>query len=110
MKKETQKKIINEIIRIRTSQLIINEKIKGDEFKIPMHLGLGHETIAVAVDTVMSKADYLFLTHRNMHYNLARTDSLKKEIDEYYLKENGMANARLGSMNLSNKNNEILND
>jgi len=95
-------KIVKKILRIRISQILINEIIKKGELKIPIHLGLGHETIAAAVDHIMEEDDNLFLTHRNMHYNVARAQDLKKEIDEYYLRRSGMASSRLGSMNLSN--------
>ena len=46
------------------------ERYKNGDFKIPIHLALGHETIAVSVDAVMQEQDALFLTHRNVHYNL----------------------------------------
>ncbi len=95
-------KIVEKILNIRVSQTLINEIIKEGKLKIPIHLGIGHETIAAAVDNVMSHEDSLFLTHRNMHYNIARAKDIKKEVDEYYLRNSGMASARLGSMNLSN--------
>lgn len=102
------KKILEEILRIRLSQMIINEKCKSKEFKIPIHLALGHEAIAVAVNAVMEKEDQLVLTHRNIHYNLARNPTLKPEIDEYLLRKEGLAEGRLGSMNLANKERGIV--
>ena len=102
-----KKNLYKKIIEIRISQLLINEIIKSGDLNIPIHLGLGHESIAAAIDYVLDEGDSLFLTHRNMHYNIARAESLKKEIDEYYLKSSGMASARLGSMNLSNRGNGI---
>ena len=63
---------------------------------------MGHEAIAVAVDSVMQKNDVLLLTHRNVHYNLARQGTLKEELDEYYLREEGLAQGHLVSMNLNN--------
>jgi len=103
MNTKLNNEIIKNVLKIRISQILINEIIKKGELKIPIHLGLGHESIATAVDHIMGENDSLFLSHRNMHYNIAKTDSVKKEIDEYYLKSTGMASARLGSMNLSNK-------
>ena len=81
--------IIEQIIRLRFSQLIVNEHYKKGEFKIPIHLALGHESLAVAVDSSMEKKDSLFSTHRNIHFNLCRIDTLKEELDEYFLKETG---------------------
>ena len=59
--------ILREIIWLRLSQIYINELYKKGDFKIPIHLALGHESIAVAVDNSMEVNDSLFLTHRNIH-------------------------------------------
>ncbi len=96
-------RLAKEILRIRFSQLIINEKYKGGEFRIPIHLALGHESIAVAVSEAMEKGDQLVLPHRNLHYNLARGASVRQIIDEFLLKGDGLAGGGLGSMNLVNK-------
>lgn len=95
--------IAKEILRIRLSQMIVNEKYKAGLFKIPIHLALGNESIAVAVDSIMKEHDRLVLSHRNIHYNLARTKALKPILDEYLLKKEGLAAAQLGSMNLANE-------
>ena len=100
--------IAKQIIRIRLSQMIINERYKKGDFKIPIHLALGHEAIAVAVDSMMLDNDQLVLSHRNIHYNLARVRSLKPEIDEYLLKKEGLAKGELGSMNLANEEKGIV--
>lgn len=94
--------VIDEIIRIRLSQVLINEAYKAGSFKIPIHLSFGHEAIAVAVSSILKSQDKLLLTHRNMAYNLARAGKLKPILDEYLLNEKGIANAKLGSMNLVN--------
>ena len=51
--------IAREILRLRLSQMIVNEKYKAGLFKIPLHIALGHEAIAVAVDSVMGEKDQL---------------------------------------------------
>lgn len=88
--------------------MIINEKIKIGNFNIPIHLALGHEAIAVAVDSIMEEDDQLVLSHRNIHYHLARTKLLKPELDEYLLKKDGVAAGQLGSMNLANEEKNIV--
>lgn len=98
-----REKILNKLLRIRLSQFIVNEMCKKGAFKIPIHLAFGHEAIAVAVDSAMKSKDQLILSHRNIHYNFARVDSLKSEIDEYLLKAEGLAQGCLGSMNLINE-------
>ncbi|MBI2053888.1 MAG: hypothetical protein HYT36_00950, partial [Candidatus Staskawiczbacteria bacterium] len=97
-----------EILRLRLSQMLINEKIKGKSFEIPIHLALGHEAIAVAVDNIMEENDQLVLSHRNVHYNLARAKALKPELDEYLLRKDGLACGELGSMNLANESKNIV--
>lgn len=107
MAEEQDINIAKGILRLRLSQMIVNEKYKAGIFKIPIHLAMGHEAIAVAVDAIMEKDDCLALTHRNIHYNLARTGSLKSILDEYLLKKEGLAHAELGSMNLANEEKNV---
>ena len=78
-------KIIYELIRNRLSQVLINEEYKSGKFKIPIHLSFGHEAIAVAISNTLKPQDKLVLTHRNMSYNISRSNKLKPIIDEYYL-------------------------
>lgn len=101
-------KIIYELLRIRLSQILINEEYKAGKFKIPIHLSFGHEAIAVAVSNTLESQDKLILSHRNMAYNLARSGKVKPIMDEYYLNEKGLARGRLGSMNLINRGNNII--
>jgi len=103
-----QKEIIRQIIWLRQAQLIVNEFYKRGDFMLPIHLAMGHESIAVAVDNSLKKQDSLFLTHRNIHYNLARLKKLKPELDEYYLKDSGLGKGNLGSMNLNNEGKGIV--
>jgi TPP-dependent pyruvate/acetoin dehydrogenase alpha subunit len=99
---DTKKKIAEEVIRLRISQMIVNEEYKAGKFKIPIHLALGHEAIAVAVSEMMEQGDSLLPTHRNIAYNLARAGRLRPILDEYLLKPTGLNGARSGSMNLLN--------
>lgn len=79
---------------IREAMLKINEMNAKGEFTCPVHLALGHEAIAEAVDEVMTKDDVLLCTHRNIHYNIARADNLDYIINE-------MKNGE-GCMNMTN--------
>ena len=101
-------KIAKEILRLRFGQLVVNEKYKAGQFKIPIHLAMGHEAIAVAVDLMMDEKDKLVLSHRNIHYNLARTGTLRPVLDEYLLKKEGLAYAELGSMNLASEEKGVI--
>jgi pyruvate dehydrogenase E1 component alpha subunit len=94
--------LAKEIQRSRAIQLEINNMIIAGEFQIPIHLGIGHEAIATSLVKVLDSKDKLLLTHRNIHYQLALGASKDELIDEYSLKESGLAGGRLGSMNLMN--------
>jgi TPP-dependent pyruvate/acetoin dehydrogenase alpha subunit len=87
---------------VRIGQLLINRQLQAGAIKVPVHLALGHEAIAVAVSAAMREGDALFLTHRNIHYNLARAEGFAAELDELLLKPGGVAQGQLGSMNMSN--------
>jgi TPP-dependent pyruvate/acetoin dehydrogenase alpha subunit len=100
--------IVHELVRLRLSQVLINEKYKEGNFKIPVHLSLGHEAIAVAISNTLEHEDNLLLSHRNMAYNLARAGKLRPVMDEYLLHEKGLARGRLGSMNLMNSEKNIV--
>lgn len=98
---ENQKdKIIEEILRLRISQLIINEFYKAGKFKIPIHLALGHEAVAVALSCFMEPNDKILLTHRNVAYNLALGATLKQVLNEYLLSPEGLSHGIFGSMNM----------
>jgi len=101
-------KIAREVLRLRFSQIFVNQSNKAKQFKVPVHLALGHEAIAVAVAAVMKEKDWLLLTHRNIHYNLARSPFLKKKMDEYMGKDCGEAGGQLGCMNLYNEEAGVL--
>lgn len=108
MKENPDIKLAREVIRIRLSQLLVNERYKKSEFAIPIHLALGHEAIAVAIAANMRKEDVLVVPHRNIHYNLSRIQTLKPLLDEYLLSPAGLAGGCLGSMNLANAKNGVV--
>lgn len=92
------------VLWLRHAQLAINEALHGKEFQIPVHLALGHEAIAVGVTDIMSEADRLLLSHRNMHFNLTRLERIAPVIAEFRGEGSGLATGSLGSMNLSQPN------
>jgi len=96
-----------DVLRLRYWQHVMNEALKRKEFKIPIHLGFGHEALASAVNRMMTDSDQLVLTHRNITYNLARAGALKPLYDEYKLEPAAMGRGKLGSMNLANRSKGI---
>ena len=101
-------KLSKEVLLIRMQQIILNELNKMKIFKIPIHLAIGHEAIAVALMNNVSLNDNVILSHRNIHYNLHNIKYFKKIIDEFKLSNKGISNGKYGSMNLFNPNNNII--
>lgn len=108
MENSYPKKVALDIFKIRFGMMLINDGIREGKFKIPIHLAFGHEAIATAVKIIMKEEDQLVLSHRNIHYNLAKAGSLNAEIEEYLLKKRGLAKGHLGSMNLANEKEGIV--
>ncbi|HVA15665.1 MAG TPA: thiamine pyrophosphate-dependent enzyme [Stellaceae bacterium] len=105
---DNQIHLAREILRLRLSQLLINERYKARDFRVPIHLALGHEALAVALAEIMRDGDQILLPHRNLHYNLARTHSLKAIVAEFLLRKTGLARGKYGSMNLFNAEQGVL--
>lgn len=80
-------------LRIRISQILISDMIKAGRFKVPIHLALGHEWLAVDLCGEMNPGDNLLLSHRNIAYYLARTQDLAGLVKAYQF-------GPYGSMNL----------
>jgi TPP-dependent pyruvate/acetoin dehydrogenase alpha subunit len=89
-----------ELLRVRNAQIGINNAIAEKKFLVPVHLALGHEAVAVSVAAGMSPDDVILLNHRNIHFQLALGASYEQLFAEYALQPEGLANGRLGSMNL----------
>lgn len=97
------KTLAKKLLKLRLAQKIINEYYKKGAFRIPIHLAMGHEAIAVAVDTCAQNQDKLLLTHRNVHYNFLRMSSVRALLNEYLLERStSQSYVSRGSMNLDN--------
>ncbi len=94
-----------EVLRVRKIQLEIAKLVSENSFKIPIHLALGHESIAVSLIASLKKRDSLFCTHRNLHYQVACGKKLD-EIIQYYKQAD--SNNSLGSMNFSDLQGPII--
>lgn len=89
-----------QVLQVRYWQHLLNEDLKKKRFRVPVHLALGHEALAVAVGAAARACDRITLTHRNAAYNLARAGALGPVRLEYESSAAGAAGGRLGSMNL----------
>lgn len=97
-----------DVLCIRYWHHILNEMLKKKQFKIPIHLGFGHEAAAVAMDRTMEPGDKLCLSHRNVAYNLARAKSLDAILGHYNLSSPSATGAFMGSMNLATEGTGII--
>ena len=98
----TREDLAEQVLQLRHWQHLLNEELKQQAFKIPVHLAFGHEAIAVAIGSAMTADDQLVLTHRNIAYNLARAGDLAPVREEFLGKSAGVGGGLLGSMNLAN--------
>ena len=99
-----ESKLAQKIKVMRKIQLSINKKMLEGQFKIPVHLAIGHEAVAACLAEAFSSSDKLLLTHRNIHFQLAFGATEEQLTNEYLLKSSGLASGKLGSMNLMNPN------
>jgi len=105
---EIVEELTYELLKIRIQQLLINQLYLAGRFKIPIHLALGHEQIALSLTKARDKGDDVVLNHRNLHYHLALGENLSEIVKEFFLQEDGLANGRYGSMNLINPKRNII--
>jgi TPP-dependent pyruvate/acetoin dehydrogenase alpha subunit len=104
----TYETLAAKVLISRFAQLAINENIKARIFKIPIHLGLGHEALSEAVGAAMKSDDKLLCSHRNIHYQFARGATLVDILAEFKLSDSGLAKGKGGSMNLTNPQGSIV--
>jgi pyruvate dehydrogenase E1 component alpha subunit len=103
-----QQETIVRLIKARLSMLQVNDAIREKRFQIPIHMGLGHEALAVALAEIKSPQDCLVLSHRNMHYNFAVQNKPSQIFSEYLLSKEGVMEGQYGSMNLIQPDNGVV--
>jgi TPP-dependent pyruvate/acetoin dehydrogenase alpha subunit len=67
----------------------------------PVHLSLGHEEVAAAMEPFLRPEDWLFSTHRNHHHYLAKGGSEQKLWDEIMGLPSGLNGGFAGSQGIS---------
>lgn len=90
-----------DLIRLRYFHHLLNEMLKKKQFDIPIHLGFGHEAVAVGLQIISHEEDAVCLTHRNAAYNLAFSKSLSSVIPHYKLQNTPVGAGAMASMNLA---------
>jgi len=68
------------------------------EFKCPVHLCLGHESVSEGLSKVLKPEDWVFSNHRNHGHYLAKGGSPEKLLDEILGLPSGVNEGFMGSM------------
>lgn len=90
-----------EMLRIRLIEERIAAEYSKQEMRLPVHLSIGQEAVAVAVCNFLTKEDQMVSTHRGHAHYLAKGGSLDRFIAELYGKESGCSGGTGGSMHLT---------
>lgn len=98
LKSELSKKVLEN----RRIQIFLAREINNGAYKIPVHLALGHESIATAVAAASETGDLFAFTHRNLHFHIALGADFESIDYEYKLHKDGLSGGLLGSMNMTN--------
>lgn len=92
----------NKVLENRKIQILLAREINKGTYRIPVHLALGHESIATAIAATSQIGDLFALTHRNLHFHIALGADFELIDNEYKLLEGGLSGGLLGSMNMTN--------
>ena len=97
----TKEFLKNEVLRNRQTQIMVAEEVNKGTYKVPVHLALGHESVATAIIGAAQELDKFTFTHRNIHFHIALGADFDSLDSEYKLSTDGLAGGVLGSMNLT---------
>ena len=87
------------IARVRQFEKRLLENMR--DIFVPVHLSLGHESVAADLHEHIRPEDYLFSTHRNHHHFLAKGGSEQKLWDEIMGLPTGLNGGFAGSQGIS---------
>lgn len=86
--------------RIRLVEEFVAEKCAAGVIPLPIHLSIGQECVAVALNKATYINDYIWPTYRSHGYYIDRHDSLTAFFCELLGKSEGCSGGRGGSMHL----------
>lgn len=96
------------MVLIRKTELLLAEKASNNEFKTPIHLGIGQEAIAVGISENLKKTDFIFGNHRSHAHYLAIGGSLFELFSEILGKKSGCSGGKGGSMHITSPENGFI--
>lgn len=100
MNPETSRRLLFDMLRIRSVEETIAARYGEQKMRCPTHLSVGQEAVAAAAGAALRPTDLAVSGHRAHAHYLAKGGSLKAMIAEIYGKVTGCARGKGGSMHL----------
>ena len=98
---ELERRLLREMIRIRTIEQTIADLYPEGEMRTPTHFSIGQEAVAVGVCAALRRDDVVYSGHRCHAQYLAKGGDLGGMVAELYGRETGCARGRGGSVHLN---------
>jgi len=98
---QTLRKLLGEMIRIRTFEEELEKLYRQGEIHGTMHLCIGQEATAVGSVSLLAKTDWITSTHRNHGHSLAKGTNLKAMMAEILGRSTGTNHGKGGSMHIA---------
>ncbi|HTE64675.1 MAG TPA: thiamine pyrophosphate-dependent dehydrogenase E1 component subunit alpha [Candidatus Binatia bacterium] len=98
---EFERRLLREMIRIRTIEQTIADLYPEGEMRTPTHFSIGQEAVAVGVCAALRSDDVVYSGHRCHAHYLAKGGDLAGMVAELYGRETGCAHGRGGSVHLN---------
>ncbi len=105
MIKKHNLEIYKNLLKIRLIEVKISKEYAKQKMRCPVHLSIGQEAIAAPLKFLLSKKDIVVSGHRAHAHYIGKGCDLEKFIFELYLKNEGFAKGKAGSMHLFDKKN-----
>ena len=93
------------IVLIRETEKLIAAGSKRGDFRTPIHLGIGQESVATTISEIVQQGDLVFGNHRSHAHFLALGGSPYALFSEVLGKESGCSGGRGGSMHIASPQN-----
>ncbi len=97
---DVARKMLHDILRIRTIEARIKDLYAEQEMRCPTHFSIGQEAVAVGVCAHLRQEELITSAHRSHAHYLAKGGDLEAMLAELYGKATGCAAGKGGSMHL----------
>lgn len=98
---EVERRLLRDMIRIRTVEQTIADLYPEGEMRTPTHFSIGQEAVAVGVCAALRRDDVVYSGHRCHAHYLAKGGDLPGMVAELHGRETGCARGRGGSVHLN---------